>query len=89
MGGDPPPAVGVSVLDATRQALDAAGRADTAAGAVAVVLAARLDRGGDTAAATATLAREHRAALADALRVSPLDDLMCRGSWTTDERKER
>lgn len=65
---------------ATCQALEDAGREDTPAGVSAVLLARKLDMGGDTGSSMAALAREHRAALEDALRGAevvddPVDEL--------------
>jgi hypothetical protein len=48
--------------------LEEAGRADTPAGVSALLLAAKLDLGGDTGSAMAALAKQHLAALDEALR---------------------
>ena len=53
-----------SVEAAVRAELQRDGRASSALGAVAVVLARRLDHGGDTGSAVATLVRELRTTLA-------------------------
>jgi hypothetical protein len=68
------------VEKATRSQLEAADRLDTPAGASALVLAAKLDRGGDTGSAIAALVRELRSALVDALEdvtssMDPVDRL--------------
>lgn len=64
----------------TRKQLDEAGRLDTALGRVALILARRLDAGGDTGAGLASLAKRHaeqlELATAGANQVAdPLDEL--------------
>jgi hypothetical protein len=65
---------------ATAAELATAGRTATASGQSALALARRIDAGVDTGASIASMVRELRAALADALRdaavaVDPLDEL--------------
>lgn len=73
-----------AVAAATRAALDEAGRSETALGAATLALAARIDDGSrEPGSAFAALVREHRAALAEALRganqvANPLDELRAR-----------
>lgn len=73
----------LSVAEATRRELRAAGRLETAAGMSAVKLAEKLDTGRDTGSAMAALSKQHLTALAEALRgvtlvSSPLDELRAR-----------
>lgn len=68
-----------SVVAATRAALEAVGRLDTPAGAAALVLAERLDRGGDTGSAVAALVRELRATLAESTADAPVEDSALEG----------
>lgn len=69
---------------ATLVELSAAGRQASASGQAALLLARRLDsRAVETGSAVAAMVREHRAALADALRdakvaANPLDELRAR-----------
>jgi hypothetical protein len=61
-----------SVVDATRAELEAAAAADSAAGRVALALAALIDEATmATGSAAATLAKEMRAALAEAKQSAP------------------
>lgn len=75
---------GAGLEQATRGELAAAGRAETAVGQAAVVLAHRIDRGTtETGASLAAMVREYRATLAEALReteqsTDPLDELRAR-----------
>jgi hypothetical protein len=55
------------VSTATRSALEAVDRTGTPAGAAALALAARIDANSDTGSALASMARELRAAMAEAL----------------------
>lgn len=66
-----PSAEAVSLAAATRATLDEAGRADSPAGVSALLLAAKLDLGGDTGSAMAALAKQHLAALEEALKDAP------------------
>lgn len=82
-----PDPVDESVAGSTRRTLEAAGRLDTPAGTAAMVIAGKLDRGGDTGSAVAALVRELRASVAEALSEAevpddPVDDL-------TRKREER
>lgn len=52
-----------SLTDATRTTLTAAGKVETAEGALALYMAAQLDAGRHTGSQTAALGREYRAAL--------------------------
>lgn len=52
----------------TRLELEAAGRADSSVGQLALLAARRLDAGGETGSAVAALMREHRATVAEAVR---------------------
>lgn len=61
--GTPP----ATVYGATLATLQTADRADTPAGAAALVIARKLDAGGDTGSAVAALTRELRAAVAEAV----------------------
>jgi hypothetical protein len=72
---DPPPPV-PSLLAATLAELERAGSRDSAAGAAALALAARVDAGGgENGAGLAALVREHRSALSAALdRAAPPAD---------------
>lgn len=70
----------VTVVAATRRTLVAADRLESPAGAAAMVIAAKLDRGGDTGSAVAALVRELRAAVAEAtagvkMAADPLDEI--------------
>lgn len=70
----------LTVAAATHAALEQAGRLDSPAGSSAMVLAAKLDRGGDTGSAVAALVRELRATMVDALANAevaedPVDEL--------------
>lgn len=72
-----------SVRSTTLAELTAAGRADTALGQTALVLAERLDARADTGSAIASVAKQLQstleAAVADAtLAVNPLDELRAR-----------
>lgn len=73
--------VGGSVTEATRAELEAAGRAGTAVGQVALMLAARLDvNTRETGMGLAALVRAHSTAKAEALRgaqvtADPVDEL--------------
>jgi hypothetical protein len=53
---------------AARAELASVGREDSFAGAVAMHMARQMDRGGHTGSQTATMSRELRASLAEALR---------------------
>src|SRR4051812_31887776 len=69
-----------SVVAATTSVLEAVARLDPPAGRAALVLAARLDLGTDTGSAMAAMAKELRAAVADATAGVPpqadrVDDL--------------
>lgn len=66
------------VTEATRLELEEAGRAETALGNGALALAARIDAAQDTGAGLASLTREWRATLGEAVKgvgaaASPLD----------------
>jgi hypothetical protein len=63
-----------SLVDVTRQALAEVGRESTPAGVSALLLAAKLDLGGDTGSAMAALAKQHLAALEESLRGVPRAD---------------
>jgi hypothetical protein len=68
---------------ATLAELAVAGRVNCASGRAALALARRIDAGGDTGSAVASMVREHRAALADAVKgqmaaVNPMDELRLR-----------
>lgn len=52
----------------TRLELEAVGRFDTSIGQLAMLAARRLDAGGETGSAVASLMREHRATVAEAIR---------------------
>jgi hypothetical protein len=73
-----------SLTAATLADLERAGRVDTADGQAALALARRVDLGAkETGASLAALVREHRAALAEAVRdaetaADPLDELRAR-----------
>jgi hypothetical protein len=72
-----------SLAGLTRNELEQAGRLGTALGEAALVLARRIDAGHDPGSAVAALAREHRAALAEAVRgarraADPMDELKAR-----------
>lgn len=64
----------VTLVGATRASLEAAGRESTPAGVNALLLAAKLDLGGDTGSAMAALAKQHLAALEEALKGAPVAD---------------
>lgn len=70
-----------SVTAATAAELEAAGRLDTALGQLALTLARRIDHGAsETGSGVASLARQHRETLADAVKdaqqaADPLDEL--------------
>jgi hypothetical protein len=68
----PPPPARVSVTSATRAQLEKVGRAETAEGQNAIVLAERLDAATynalETGSSVAALSKQHLAALADALK---------------------
>lgn len=77
----------VGVLGATYRELDAAERLETAYGQAAMVLARRIDAGRDTGSAMATMTRQLRETLAEALKGarregSKLDEL-------TERRRQR
>lgn len=80
----PTPAVVGSVAAATMAELASAGRPETAVGQAALALARRIDHAAaETGSALAALVREHRAALAEAVRdaegkADPLDELQAR-----------
>lgn len=58
-----------TVAEATRVELERAGRVESAVGQSALALAVRIDAGNaETGSGLATMVREHRAALADALK---------------------
>lgn len=64
-----------SVMDATRAELEKVEREETALGAAALALAARIDSsGGDTGSAVASLVRQLRETLAAALEGAEADD---------------
>jgi len=71
-------------LEATRKQLDAAGRSTSPLGQVALLLAAWLDSGGrEGVTGRVALVREHRVALAEAVKgaqrvASPVDELRAR-----------
>jgi hypothetical protein len=75
---------GGGLTGASTAELEAAGRLETAAGQAVLTLARRIDAsGGETGSALASLVREHRAALAEAVRgaakaADPLDELRAR-----------
>jgi hypothetical protein len=81
---DAPAVVAGSLTAATEAELDQAGRIDTAVGQAALVLARRIDHAAsETGSALASLVREHRATLAEALAdvqsaADPLDELRTR-----------
>lgn len=82
---EPPPALLAGpVTLATMVELEDAGRLETALGQAALALARRIDfPATDTGSALASLAREHRATLAEAVRdaktaMDPLDELRLR-----------
>lgn len=62
-----PLTVASGVADATLQALEAADRASTPAGAAALALAARIDANSDTGSAMASMTKELRATMTEAL----------------------
>lgn len=59
---------GESLEESTRRQLEAGGCEQSPAGRSALLLARRLDQGGDTGSAVAALARQHLASLEEALR---------------------
>lgn len=68
---------------ATRARLDAAGRLGSPEGMSALLLARKLDQGGDTGSAMAALAKQHLASLEAAVRDAelasdPVDELRSR-----------
>lgn len=70
----------LSAVAVTRQALEQAERLNTPAGVNALLLAAKLDAGGDTGSAMAALSKQHLAALAEATKgvkavADPIDEL--------------
>lgn len=73
-----------ALTSATLAELERAGRVETAAGQAVLALARRIDAGAsETGSALAALVREHRAALAEAVkdvreRKDPLDELRAR-----------
>ncbi|WP_406168898.1 hypothetical protein [Streptomyces sp. NBC_00996] len=73
-----------SLTDAVRAELKAAGRLDSAAGRVVLALARRIDAGGrESGSSLASLAKEFRAALGEALKgvetaSDPVDELRAR-----------
>lgn len=74
-----------SVLGAVRASLVAIGRENTPMGAAAVVLAARLDAGGDPGSAMAAMAKELRTTMLELTRTAPavadpVDELRARRS---------
>lgn len=68
-----PPVEG-EVTASTRRSLEKASRIEHPSGAAAMVLARRLDKGGDTGSAIAALARELRAAIEAAVADAPVVD---------------
>lgn len=73
----------LSAVALTRQALEQADRLYTPAGVNALLLAAKLDAGGDTGSAMAALSKQHLAAIAEATKgvkvaADPLDELRAR-----------
>lgn len=60
-----------TLVSATRVALAAGGREASPAGVSALLMAAKLDLGGDTGSAMAALAKQHLAALEEALKNVP------------------
>lgn len=75
--------VSTGVVAAVRAELEAAGRLDCAAGALAVSLAEQLQAGGQSGASAAALSREIRAAVESALKeAKPAGDAL-------DELRER
>jgi hypothetical protein len=72
-----------TLVDATRAVLEAADRLNTPAGVSALLLAGKMDAGGDTGSALAALAKQHLAVLDEATRgalvaADPVDDLRAR-----------
>lgn len=72
-----------SAFESTMQVLEMADRLSSPAGVNALLLAAKLDAGGDTGSAMAALSKQHLAALEEALRdapvaADPLDELRVR-----------
>lgn len=72
-----------SLIEATRAQLVEAGQELSPAGVSALLLAAKLDGGGDTGSAMAALAKQHLVALAEALKDAPrkadrIDELKAR-----------
>jgi hypothetical protein len=82
--GEMPPDPDFELETATLAELNEAGRAESASGKAALALAKRIDSGtGETGAGLAAMVREHRTALADALKgaraeTNPLDELRAR-----------
>jgi hypothetical protein len=64
-------AAGEGLVEECRRALEEAGRIDSVAGQVVLVLAGRLVAGGPSASGVAALSRELRAAMGEALRDAP------------------
>lgn len=62
-----------SVRERTLARLEVAGRADTDIAAVALALAARIDRGADTGSAMATCAKQLSVTMAEALKGADLE----------------
>lgn len=76
----PEPEPVLSAVAVTRDALEVVGRLHTPAGVNALLLAAKLDAGGDTGSAMAALSKQHLAALAEATKgvkaaADPVDEL--------------
>lgn len=82
--GEMPPDPDFELETATLAELNAGGRAESASGKAALALAKRIDSGlHETGSSLAALVREHRAALADALKggkraANPVDELRAR-----------
>lgn len=73
----------LSAAEITRRALAEVDRLETPAGVNALLLARKLDVGGDTGSAMAALSKQHLAALSEAMdgvrtAASPLDELRAR-----------
>lgn len=80
LDGDGGQDAGVSLEEATRRQLAPVGRESSPSGVNALLLARRLDEGGDTGSAIAALSRQHLAALEAALEDvkvegDPVDEL--------------
>lgn len=74
------PSEELSAVAVTRRVLEDCERLHTPAGVNALLLAAKLDAGGDTGSAMASLSKQHLAALAEATRdvqqaADPVDEL--------------